>query len=154
MSDSVSVLNRKAKAEYQILEAVEAGLVLTGTEVKSIKTGGKVNFADSYVKLLNGEFFLIHCHIHPYSHGTGFNHDPTRTRKLLLHRREIERLAIKLQDIGLTIVPLKLYIKKGKIKLEIGLVKGKKIHERREDIKKRDVRRDLEKSFKSSQIKL
>jgi SsrA-binding protein len=133
--------NRRARHEYEILETVEAGLVLRGTEVKSLRAG-QVNFKDSYASMRNGEGWLLGCHISPYSHGTDANHDPERDRKLLLHGREINRLVGKISEKGLTVVPLKLYFKNGRAKLEIGLARGKKLHDKRETLKKRSWERE------------
>jgi SsrA-binding protein len=134
--------NRRARHEYEILETVEAGIVLRGTEVKSLRDG-LVNFKDSYASVRNGEGWLLGCHINPYSHGTDANHDPERPRKLLLHRREINRLVGKVAERGLTLVPLRLYFKHGRAKLELGLARGKKLHDKRETIRERDARREL-----------
>src|SRR5438045_3228844 len=140
--------NRRARHEYEILETVEAGLVLRGTEVKSLRDGG-VNFKDSYATIRNGEGWLIGCHINPYSHGTDANHDPERDRKLLLHRREIERLTGKVAERGLTLIPLRLYFKGGRAKLEIGLARGKKLHDKRATLRERESKREMEKAVRS-----
>src|SRR5437899_7443150 len=137
--------NRRARHEYEILETVEAGLVLRGTEVKSLRAG-LVNFKDSYASVRNGEGWLLGCHISPYSHGTDANHEPERDRKLLLHKREISRLSGKISERGLTIVPLRLYFKAGRAKVELGLVRGKKLHDKRSALREREVRREMEKS--------
>ncbi len=134
--------NRKAYHDYEILETYEAGIVLKGTEVKSAKNG-RINLKDSYAKIENGEVFLINAHISPYSHGNVYNHDPRRTRKLLLHKKEIMRLYGKVKEKGLTLIPLKAYIKNGKIKIELGLCKGKKVYDKRAEIKKRDLEREI-----------
>ena len=140
--DRVVATNRRARHEYEILETLEAGLVLRGTEVKSLRDGG-VNFKDSYVTVRNGEPWLLGCHVSPYSHGTDANHDPERDRKLLLHKREITRLVGKISEKGLTVVPLKLYFNdKGRAKVELALAKGKKLHDKRETEKKRDWARE------------
>jgi SsrA-binding protein len=139
--------NRKAYHDYHILETYEAGIVLTGTEVKSVREG-KVNLKDSYATIKNGEAFVLNMHISPYHHGTAFNHEPTRTRKLLLHKQEIARLAGKVKERGLTLVPLKIYIKNGYVKLELALAKGKKVYDRRADIAKRDMDRELKREMK------
>src|SRR5436190_20055439 len=123
--DRSIAVNRRARHLYEVLETVEAGLVLRGTEVKTLRAG-QVNFKDSYATVRNGEVWLLGCHISPYSHGTDANHAPERDRKLLLHGREISRLAGKIAERGLTLVPLKLYLKHGRAKLEIGLAPGKK----------------------------
>ena len=134
--------NRKARFHYQIGETFEAGIALTGTEVKSLRAG-QVTFKDSYASMRNGEGWLLGCHISPYSHGTDANHDPERDRKLLLHRREISRLTGKISERGLTLVPLRLYFKDGRAKVELGLARGKKLHDHRRDIAERDARRDV-----------
>jgi len=134
--------NRKAYHDYDILETYEAGIVLKGTEVKSAKQG-RINLKDSYAKIDNGEIFLLNAHISPYTHGNVYNHDPRRTRKLLLHKREIMRLYGKVKEKGLTLIPLKAYIKNGKIKIELGLCKGRKVYDKRAEIKKRDLEREM-----------
>lgn len=139
--DRVLATNRKALFNYEILDRAEAGLMLVGTEVKSIRAGG-LNFRDSYVEFKNGELFLIGCRIGPYSHGNLMNHAEDRTRKLLLHKREILKLGGKTTERGLTLVPLKAYLKNGRVKLEIGLARGKKSHDKRESIKRKDIERD------------
>jgi SsrA-binding protein len=149
-TDRIVATNRKARHDYEILETHEAGLVLRGTEVKSLR-GGQVNFKDSYAEIRNGEAWLLGCHISPYSHGTDQNHDPDRTRKLLLHRREINRLLGKVAERGLTLVPLRLYFKEGRAKLEIGLARGKKLHDKRQSLRERDARRDLAKEMRARQ---
>lgn len=138
----VEILNRKAKHNYQIFETVEAGIVLTGTEIKSLRLG-KANIKDSYATIKNGEMFLLNMHISAYEKGNIFNHDETRTRKLLLHKKEILKFRDKIKLEGYTLVPLKIYLKDGKAKVLIGLAKGKKTYDKREDIKKRDVERDI-----------
>jgi len=141
--------NRRARHEYEILETLEAGLVLRGTEVKSLRAG-LVNFKDSYATVRNGEVWFLGCHISPYSHGTDANHDPERDRKLLLHEREIKRLSGKIAERGLTLVPLKLYFKKGRAKLEIGLARGKKLHDKRSALREREVRREMDKAARAA----
>jgi SsrA-binding protein len=147
--DRVVATNRRARHEYEILETLEAGLVLRGTEVKSLRNG-QVNFKDSYVTVRNGEPWLLGCHVSPYSHGTDANHDPERDRKLLLHRREITRLIGKISEKGLTVVPLKLYFKQGRIKIEIGLARGKKLHDKRATLRERETRREMEKAARAA----
>ncbi|MBM4140896.1 MAG: SsrA-binding protein SmpB [Nitrospira sp.] len=142
--------NRKAYHDYHIEETIEAGMALLGTEVKALKEG-KVNLKDSYVIVKDSEVFLLNCHISPYSHGNIMNHDPLRTRKLLLHRREIERLRGKTAIKGFTLIPLKLYFKGPFAKVEIGLAKGKQLFEKRETIKEREAKRDMERAMKSRQ---
>jgi SsrA-binding protein len=146
--DRVVATNRRARHEYEILETFEAGLVLRGTEVKSLRTG-QVNFKDSYATVRNSELWLLGCHISPYSHGTDANHDPERDRKLLLHRREITRLTGKIAERGLTVVPLKLYFKAGRAKIEIGLARGKKLHDKRATLRERETRREMDKAVRA-----
>jgi SsrA-binding protein len=146
--DKVIANNRKARHDYDILESQEVGLVLRGTEVKSLRAS-QVTFKDSYADIRNGEAWLLGCHITPYSHGTDANHDPERPRKLLLHRREINRLVGKVAERGLTLVPLRLYFKHGRAKLELGLARGKKLHDKRQTIRERDARRELAREVRS-----
>ena len=134
--------NRKARHLYQILETVEAGLVLTGTEVKSLRAG-KANLVDSYAMVDRGEVWLMNLHISPYEQGNQFNHEPKRKRKLLLHRRDIRRLIGKTREKGLTLIPISLYFKKGWAKVELALARGKKLHDKREDVAKRDADREM-----------
>lgn len=137
--------NRRARHEYAILETIEAGLALRGTEVKSLRDS-QVTFKDSYATIRNGEGWLLGCHINPYSHGTDANHDPERDRKLLLHRREIGRLAGKIAERGLTLVPLRLYFKNGRAKVELGLARGKKLRDKRSSLREREVRREMDRA--------
>ena len=136
------VVNRKARHEYQILETMEAGIVRQGTEVKSLRLG-KANISDAYARIKDGEIFLVDMHISPYEQGNIYNHDPLRPRKLLLHKREIKRLIGKIQERGLTLIPLRVYFRRGRAKVELALARGKKIYDRREDIKRRDQEREL-----------
>jgi SsrA-binding protein len=140
--------NKKAYHDYFVLSKQEAGVVLTGTEVKSLREG-RVNLKDSYVIVKGDEAFLLGTHISPYSHGNRENHDPERTRKLLLHRREIARLAEEIVQRGLTIVPLRLYFRKGKVKVEIGVVRGKKLFDKRETEKRREADRETASAIKA-----
>lgn len=133
--------NPKATYDYHILETWEAGLVLTGTEVKSLRTG-KASIKEGFARLANREVFLENVNITPYAQGNRYNHDPVRSRKLLLNRREIERMIGAVEQKGLTLVPLELYFRNGKAKLTLALGRGKKAHDRRDDIKKRDAERD------------
>jgi SsrA-binding protein len=133
--------NKKAFHDYFVLQKAEAGVALTGTEVKSLRDG-KANIKDSYVIIKNGEAFLFNAHISPYSHGNLQNHEPERSRKLLLHRREIEKLHQQVVEKGLTVVPLRLYFKGGKVKVEIAVVRGKKLYDKRETEKKRELDRE------------
>lgn len=143
----MEINNRKAKFDYTILEEIEAGMVLKGTEVKSIKEG-KANIKDSYAIIKNGEVYLLNMHISEYKEGNIFNHEETRTRKLLLHKKEILKLRDKVDLQGLTLIPLKVYFKKNKAKVLLGLAKGKKTYDKRESIKERDIKRNLEKNYK------
>ncbi len=139
--------NRKARHDYFIEETHEAGIVLTGTEVKSLREG-KVNLKDSYAAVENGELFLCNVHISPYEQGNRYNVDPVRKRKLLLHKREINRLFGKVKQQGLTLVPLKIYFKHGRAKVELALAKGKKTYDKREDLAKKDAKREVERAFR------
>ncbi len=134
--------NRRAFHEYQILDSWEAGIVLVGTEVKALR-GGRVNMGDSYAELKGGEVWLVKLHIGPYDMGNRENHEPFRRRKLLLTRREIRKIGPKLEEGGKTLVPLKIYFKRGLVKVEIGLARGKKLYDKREDKAKKDVERRI-----------
>ncbi|MFK0730239.1 MAG: SsrA-binding protein SmpB [Gloeotrichia echinulata GP01] len=150
-SESYKVIseNRQARYLYEILETYEAGIQLVGTEVKSIRAG-KVNLQDGYALIRDGEAWLINAHISPYNaSGSYFNHEPRRTRKLLLHRQEIRKLIGKVEQQGLTLVPLKMYFKRGRVKVVIALGKGKKLHDKREDLKKRQDKRDIQRAMKN-----
>jgi len=151
MGEKVLCLNKKARHDYFIEETYEAGISLKGTEVKSLRLG-KGNLQDSYVHIEEGEAFLHHAHISLYPYGHQFNHDPERVRKLLLHKREIRRLLGKTHERGYTLIPLKMYLKNGKIKVEIGLAKGKTLYDKREVIKKRSADREIEKAMKIGKI--
>ncbi len=140
-------INRKARHEYSVLQTFEAGIVLLGTEVKSLRQG-KVNFVDSYAALKNGEVWLIGAHISEYTQGNINNHIPTRDRKLLLNKSEIRRLIGKVKEKGLTLIPLRMYFKEGKVKVELALAKGKKVYDKRESIAKRDLQREQERKIK------
>ena len=141
-------VNRQARHNYFIDETYEAGLVLLGSEVKSLRDG-KANLVDSYAQIRRGEAFLINAHISPYAGANQFNHEPTRTRKLLLHGREIERLTGKTKERGLTLIPLKLYFKGGRAKIELGLARGKKLYDKRETLRRKVAEREVERSLKS-----
>ncbi len=140
--------NRKAYHDYFLDDAQEAGIVLTGTEIKSIREG-KMNLRDSYVQIRSGQAFLVNAHISPYSQGNRANPDPRRDRKLLLHKREIRRLQAAVQEKGLSIVPLKVYLKNNRAKVEIALARGKKLYDKREAIAKRDSDRQLKAEIKN-----
>jgi SsrA-binding protein len=147
MPDKTVAVNRRARHEYAVEETLEAGIALTGTEIKSIRAG-RVNLAEAYARIEHGEAWLIGAHIAPYEQGNRNNHEPTRTRKLLLHRDQISELVGRTQAKGFTLVPLKLYIRNGMAKLEIGVAKGKKAYDKRRTIAERDARRELERSTK------
>jgi SsrA-binding protein len=147
MSIKVVATNRKAYRDYQILDQVEAGIVLTGTEIKSIRAG-RMNLRDSYATVRAGEIWLINAHISPYSHGQRENHEPRRDRKLLLHRREINRFASKMIEKGWTMVPLRCYLKDGRAKVELALVRGKRQYDKRRAIAQRDHDRELQRAVK------
>jgi SsrA-binding protein len=140
--------NKTARLNYFIDDTFEAGIVLVGTEVKSLREG-RANLKDSYAVVKDEEVYLHELHISPYTHGNRYNHDPLRVRKLLLHKQEIRRLYGKSRERGLTLIPLKMYFKNGKIKVEIGIGRGKKLHDKREDIKLKEDRRDIERAFRS-----
>ena len=140
--------NRKAYHDYTIEETIEAGIQLLGTEVKSLRQG-KANLKDSYVIIKDSEVFLLNCHISPYSHGNIMNHDPLRTRKLLLKRKEIERLRGKTLQKGYTLIPLKLYFKESFAKVEVGFAKGKRKYEKRDAIREREAKRTIERAIKA-----
>jgi SsrA-binding protein len=140
-------VNRKARHEYSILQSYEAGIVLQGTEVKSLRQG-KANLVDSYANIKNGELWLFGAHISEYTQGNINNHEPTRTRKLLLKSNEIRKLIGKVKEKGLTLIPLRLYFKEGKVKVELALAKGKKVYDKREAIAKKDMQRDQERKIK------
>ncbi|MFO7302374.1 MAG: SsrA-binding protein SmpB [Acidobacteriota bacterium] len=139
--------NRKARHDYHILETFEAGMALLGSEVKAVREG-RVNLRDAYCRLEGGEAWVVGLHIGPYSHGGYGEHDPLRRRKLLLHREEINKLLGKTTEKGLTVVPLKMYLKNGRVKLEVGLAKGKKTYDKRETIRQRVIERETRAAFK------
>ena len=146
--EKIIATNRKAYHDFHIDETYEAGISLLGTEVKSLREG-RANLKESYAIIKDNEVFLLNCHISPYSHGNIQNHEPLRTRKLLLHRKEIHKLWVKVSQKGLTIVPLKLYFKEGKAKVEIGVARGKRQYEKRATIKEKEVKREIERHLKS-----
>lgn len=148
MSSNINIKNRRASFEYEFLEKFTAGIQLTGTEIKSIRAG-KVNISDGFCFLSNGELFIKNMYIAEYEQGTYNNHEPKRTRKLLLNRSEIDKLQRKKKDVGLTIIPLSLFItKKGFAKLDIALAKGKKLHDKRETLKEKDTKREMDRAKK------
>ncbi len=149
MTDGIKIIvqNRKARHDFETLDTFEAGIALQGTEVKSLRLG-KANLSDSYARVENGEVFLHNAHISEYTEGNRFNHDPMRKRKLLLNRSEINRLRGRVEEKGLTLIPLKLYFKRGRAKVELALARGKREYDRRRDIAKRDARRQVETALK------
>ena len=140
-------VNKRARFEYEITETLEAGLVLLGTEVKSLRQG-RVSLKDAYADIQNGEAYLLHTHIDPYEQGNRHNHDPERPRKLLLHKQEIRRLIGKTKERGLTLIPTRMYFARGKVKVELGLAKGKKLYDKRETLKRRTAQRDIERAMR------
>jgi SsrA-binding protein len=145
--EKVIATNKKAFHDYFILEKLEAGICLVGTEVKSIREG-RINLKDSYALVRSGEIFLINCHISPYSHGNRENHDPTRSRKLLLHSSEIRKMIGKTQEKGLTLVPLRVYLKRGRVKFELGVAKGKKLFDKRETERRKEADKEARAAIK------
>ena len=149
MAEGIKIIadNRRARADYVIEETFEAGIALTGTEVKSLREG-RANLKESYGDVVNGEVWLVGCHISTYAHGNVNNHDPTRRRKLLLHKEEIHRLYGKTQQKGLTLVPMKMYFKRGRAKIELGLGRGKKFGDRRQELKERTVNLEVQRELR------
>ena len=143
----MEIVNRKARFDYEIFDTYEAGIVLKGTEIKSIRNG-KANLKDSYAIIKNDEVFLLNMHIPPYENGNIFNHEETRTRKLLLHKKEIKKIKNKIELQGFTLIPIKLYFSKNHAKILIGIAKGKKTYDKREDLKKKDMLRNVQKELK------
>jgi SsrA-binding protein len=137
-----TVDNRRARFEYEFLERFEVGIVLTGTEIKSVRTG-QISLNEAFARVRDGELWLLGMHIPPYKEGSFSNHDPTRPRKLLMHRKEIDRLAGRAAEKGLTIVPTRLYFKRGRVKLDIALARGKKTYDKRREEREKDAKRDL-----------
>ncbi|AOH57042.1 MULTISPECIES: SsrA-binding protein SmpB [Bacillaceae] len=142
--------NKKAYHDFFIEQTFEAGIVLKGTEIKAIRAA-RVNLRDAFAKIENGEIYLYNMHVSPYEQGNQFNHDPLRTRKLLLHKKEISKLIGETKEAGYTIVPLKMYLKNGFAKVLIGLGKGKKQYDKRDDLKKKEAKRDIERAFRDRQ---
>ncbi len=149
MSEGVKVIakNKRARHDYHVVDSVEAGVVLKGTEVKSVRLG-KVQLVDSYVKVDGGELFMYGAHISPYEQGNRFNVEPRRTRKLLMHGTEIARLERQVLEKGMTLIPLSVYLKRGRVKVEVGLCRGKRSYDKRETIKRRDADRDMERAVR------
>lgn len=142
----MEILNRKARYDYEVLDKYEAGIVLTGTEIKSIRNGN-ANLKDSYAVIKNGEIYLLNMHISEYKEGNIFNHDENRTRKLLFHKNEIKKISDKVSIKGLTLVPLRLYFNRGKVKIELAVARGKHTYDKKETIKQRDLEREMKKSL-------
>lgn len=141
--------NRKARHDYTIVDTMEAGIVLQGTEIKSLRNG-RINLKDGFARVRNSEVYLLNVHISPYEQGNIFNHDPLRTRKLLLHKKQIAKLIAETKNTGITIVPLKVYLRNGYAKVLIGLAKGKKQYDKREDLKRKEIDRDINRTLKNS----
>ncbi|MDQ0167721.1 SsrA-binding protein SmpB [Bacillus horti] len=152
MAEGVKVVaqNKKARHDFHIEETYEVGIVLTGTEIKSIRSG-KANLKDSFARINNGEVYLINMHISPYEQGNRYNHDPLRTRKLLMKKKEISKLIGLTKEQGLSLIPLRMYLKGGFAKLELALAKGKKLYDKREDLKRKDAQRDIQRAFRERQ---
>ena len=149
-NNKIVATNRKAYHDYHVGETYEAGIALTGTEIKSVRQG-MVSLRDSFARVENGEVFLYNMSVSPYEAGNRFNHEPRRTRKLLLHNSEIRRLSTKTQEKGFTLIPLRVYLKRGRAKVELALAKGKRLYDKREDIKKRDAMRQVDRAIKDRQ---
>lgn len=139
--------NRKARFNYTIEESIECGIVLEGTEVKSVRAGN-ISYPDSFAEIRGGEVWLIGFHVTPYVYSSIFNHDPDRPKKLLLNRDEIKRLVRKVDEKGFTLVPLDVYLKNGRVKIQLGICKGKKLYDKRADIRDRDLKRDIQREFR------
>lgn len=142
--------NRKARHDYEFLDTYEAGLVLQGTEIKSIRLAGKVSLQQAYVQIRDGELFLVNANIAEFAHGNRSNHEPDRPRKLLLHRREIDKIGDRMRTDGVTCIPVKMYLKAGRAKLEIAVARGKRQYDKRQDIAKRDAKRQMDRAIKNA----
>jgi len=149
MGDTTIVQNRTARRNYEILDSFEAGIALVGTEVKSLREAGSMTLKDSYADIRKGEVFLVGAHINPYAQGNIYNHDAERPRKLLLHKREIERLSKRIAEKGLTLIPLKVYFTRGMVKVELGLGRGKNVRDRRDTIKEREGKLEMARAMKN-----
>lgn len=143
----ILAVNRKARYNYAVEDTLECGIELRGTEVKSMKERS-FSFSDAYAKITDGELWLVGLHVTPYKFGNIYNHEPDRTRKLLVHRQEIKRLSRKVNERGLTLIPLSFYLSRGMVKLELGICKGKRMVDKREDIKRRDLKRDADRAMR------
>ncbi len=150
MGEKIIVNNRRARREYHVLDRFEAGIALQGTEVKTLRMTNSMTLKDSYADIIHGELFLVGAHIAPYEFGNTMNHDPERPRKLLMHKREIAKLAQRVAEKGFTLVPLRVYFKRGIVKVEIGLCRGKHSFDKREAIKERENKRDMDRALKES----
>jgi len=150
MGEKTIVSNRRARREYHVLENIEAGIALQGTEVKTLRMTNSMTLKDSYADIIGGEIYLVGAHIPPYEYGNSMNHDPERPRKLLMHKREIAKLAQRVAEKGLTLVPLSVYFKHGIVKVDIGLCRGKHSFDKREAIKDRENKRDMDRALKES----
>jgi len=150
VGEKTIVTNRRARHEYHVLEHVEAGIALQGTEVKTLRMTGSMTLKDSYADIIGGEMFLVGAHIPPYDYGNAMNHPPERTRKLLLHKREIVKLAQRVAEKGLTLIPLAVYFKHGIVKVDIGLCRGKHSFDKRQSIKERESKRDMDRALKET----
>lgn len=148
MGEKTIASNRRARHDYHVLDTFEAGIVLQGTEVKSLRNSGSMTLKDSYCDVIKGELFLVGTYIRPYEQGNIYNHEPERSRKLLMHKREIERLGQRVAEKGLTLIPLHVYFKRGLVKVEVGVCKGKHSYDKRASIKDRESKRDLDRALK------
>lgn len=148
--EKIIVTNRRAGRDYQVLDRFEAGIALVGTEVKSLRMKGSITLKDAYADIQNGEAFLVGAHIEPYEKGNIYNHDPERSRKLLIHKRDIQRLGQRIAEKGLTLVPLRVYFKRGIVKIEIGICRGKHSYDKRDTIRDRDTGRDMDRQIKEA----
>lgn len=148
MGEKIVADNRRARHDYHVLESHEAGIELRGTEVKSLRAG-KLQLKDSYVDVSNGELFLIGAHISPYEQGNIYNHEPERKRKLLMHKHEIRKLGAQVAEKGLTLIPLSVYFSKGRAKVKVGLCKGKQTHDKRDNIRDREAKREIDRAMKT-----
>jgi len=152
MTEKMICQNKKARHDYHIIDTYEAGLVLKGSEVKSCRSG-RANLKDSYARFKDGEIYLVETHISPYTYAHQLNHNPLRERKLLFHKSEIKKLYGKIKERGLSLIPLKMYFKNGKVKVAMAVAKGKKLHDKREDIRRKDIAREVEKEFRGKKFK-
>lgn len=150
MAEKLIAQNRRARRDYHVLDTYEAGIALVGTEVKSLRGDGSMALKDAYVDIQNGEMILVGTHIRPYEQGNINNHEPERPRKLLMHKREILRMQQRVQEKGFTVVPLRVYFKRGLVKVEVGVCRGKQSHDKREAIKERESKREMDRALKAA----